>query len=584
MSKPTERQERSIERVLALLALLVLAGILATAVWSLLDARRSARTRAAREVQNLASAFEQDTRRIIQIYDLALRQAIDAFGQPGVNEAPLPLRTRLFFSHIDVAPNLGGMYLVDASGHVTLSSQMRATIGMDLNDREYFKVHQQTTNVSLYISPPLLNRTYYAQALHFSRRLNNKDGSFAGVVAGSVKTELFRAQFANVDLGSKTSSVALLWGGSQLVVGVPSDRYEVGADLRETAALKMLQGDHGVVQSIGVLHPGVPSMVAYREIAGTPLTVIVSRSLEDIDGPWQRKMFELGSALLFLAALVVGLGTLSLRELRRRRHAESTAWRAEAEARSLAHQAQAASRAKSQFLAVMSHELRTPLNHVIGFSEIIAREDLGPTGNPSYTQFARDIHESGTHLLSLVDDILDQVLTDTGRLALTEQPCDLRECVRQAVQTTLPRAERLSICVTLDLPPHMPDLYLDASRIRQAVFNILSNAVKFSRSGGTVTVAVSWDELHGARIAIGDDGAGLSPQDQARVLQPFTQIRDVMTSGQDGLGLGLPIAKALFELHGGTLKLFSRVGNGTAVELTLPASRARPAATEATAA
>src|SRR4051812_38429943 len=234
MLKRKDRSQLKTERFLALLTLLVLTGMLATAAWSMLDARRGARERAGREIENLASAFEQDTRRTIEIYDLALRQAVDAFGQPGFIDTPLPIRTRLFFSHVDVAPHLGGMYLIDAGGQVTLSSQSRDTIGMPLLDREYFRVHRASPDVGLYISPPLMNRVYHAQALHFSRRLNNQDGSFGGVAAGSLKVELFKAQYETVNLGSKTSSVALVWGRSQLVIGVPFENEAIGTDLRAT--------------------------------------------------------------------------------------------------------------------------------------------------------------------------------------------------------------------------------------------------------------------------------------------------------------------------------------------------------------
>jgi PAS domain S-box-containing protein len=247
--------------------------------------------------------------------------------------------------------------------------------------------------------------------------------------------------------------------------------------------------------------------------------------------------------------------------------------RAEAALLEAKETAELANRAKSEFLANMSHELRTPLNAVIGFSEMIALETLGPVGNPRYLEYARDITESGGHLLAVISDILDMSKIEAGRLDLDERPVDLRAMVARTRGMVQARADAGGITLETELPPGLPPVLVDERRMKQVLLNLLSNAVKFTEPGGRVTVAAVPGRDGGMDITVTDTGIGIAPGDLSKVLTPFGQIESALSRRFEGTGLGLPLSKAIVELHGGRLLLDSRPGQGTTVTIHLPAAR-----------
>jgi len=234
--------------------------------------------------------------------------------------------------------------------------------------------------------------------------------------------------------------------------------------------------------------------------------------------------------------------------------------------------AEAASRAKSRFLANMSHELRTPLNAIIGFSELMRGELLGPLGNPKYRAYAADIHFSGTHLLAVINSILDVVRHEAGKLELQEETLAVEDVVDEALRLVAPQALRGEVEFRWQPPaPALPQLYCDRVRLRQMLLNILSNAVKFTEPGGSVEIkAALEDEL---RIDVRDTGIGIEPDDIARIMTPFGQVASMYSRTHQGAGLGLTLTKALVEQHGGRIALYSAPGVGTTVRLSFPAER-----------
>lgn len=235
-------------------------------------------------------------------------------------------------------------------------------------------------------------------------------------------------------------------------------------------------------------------------------------------------------------------------------------------------QAQAADRAKSQFLGNMTHELRTPLNAIIGFSQII---ESAPS-QPDTAGYAKYIRESGTQLLSMLNGVLDLARIDAGKLTLDEQLVDVVEIVQSALRAVRARAAEKSVQLDATAVGSV-GLYVDPSRLSQVLVNLLSNAVKFTAEGGTVGVAVMVEPAGSLQITVSDTGCGIPGELLTRVLQPFGQIEEHLTRENDGLGLGLPIAAALIRLHGGDVVLHSEVGVGTTVEVRLPAERVRAA-------
>ena len=226
-----------------------------------------------------------------------------------------------------------------------------------------------------------------------------------------------------------------------------------------------------------------------------------------------------------------------------------------------------------EMLSRMSHELRTPLNAVIGFSEMIALETLGPVGNPRYLEYAHDITESGGHLLAVISDILDMSKIEAGRLDLDERPVDLRAMASRARGMVQARADAGGITLETELPPGLPPVLVDERRMKQVLLNFLSNAVKFTEPGGRVTLAAVPGRDGGMDITVTDTGIGIAPEDLPKVLTPFGQIESALSRRFEGTGLGLPLSKAIVELHGGRLLLDSRPGQGTTVTVHLPAAR-----------
>ncbi|MFL5239125.1 MAG: ATP-binding protein [Rhizomicrobium sp.] len=246
--------------------------------------------------------------------------------------------------------------------------------------------------------------------------------------------------------------------------------------------------------------------------------------------------------------------------------------RALIEARDLA---ESASRAKSQFLANMSHELRTPLNAIIGFSEVMTHEMFGPLGGARYREYVGLIHESGGHLLELINGILDMSKIEAGKFEVSEELFDLPEVAAQAMRFVKLQADRKGLVLKTDIAADCAAIFADKRAIKQMLANLLSNAVKFSTRGGEVKLsAMRMDR--GMQISVRDTGIGISPEDLKRLGRPFEQVDSAHTKKQEGTGLGLALVKALAALHGGEAVIESRLGHGTTVCLRLPHAAVNP--------
>jgi PAS domain S-box-containing protein len=237
--------------------------------------------------------------------------------------------------------------------------------------------------------------------------------------------------------------------------------------------------------------------------------------------------------------------------------------------------AETANTAKSQFLANMSHELRTPLNAVIGFSEVIKNEMLGPISSQKYIEYARDIYQSGLHLLSLINDILDLSKIEAGQANLHFEPVAFSEVMETAHRLLKEKAEHKRLSIHQQFDDNAPALFADKRCLKQIFINLISNAIKFTYDSGNVWITVTINEARDIVLTVKDDGIGISEKDLKIVMEPFTQAENVFARKYQGTGLGLPLVKSLVELHDGMIAIESKINEGTIVTVIFPSARLR---------
>jgi len=341
-------------------------------------------------------------------------------------------------------------------------------------------------------------------------------------------------------------------------------------------------------------HPSIDAVVDYQnragEFAGTDATLkaaIRTGAFENMPPVYERarpdgRVLEVRTVRLEGGGMVRTFTEITARKAGESRLAETNTELSKANERLAAANteleeakelAEAASRAKSEFLANMSHELRTPLNAILGFSEIIERQSFGPVGQERYVEYAADIHASGSHLLQVINDVLDLAKVESGKMPLQESRIDVTRVLQDCIRLIGPNAAKSNLHLLGDFDPRLPTLLADEARLRQIALNLLSNAVKFTNPGGRVTLATRVDTAGSIVVSVSDTGIGMTADEIAVALEPFRQVASSLSRAKEGTGLGLPLTKSLVGLHGARLEIASEPGRGTTVCVIFPARR-----------
>ncbi|MBV9286503.1 MAG: HAMP domain-containing histidine kinase [Hyphomicrobiales bacterium] len=350
--------------------------------------------------------------------------------------------------------------------------------------------------------------------------------------------------------------------------------------------LALLQSDERNAQAFAVLVMLLVSTVMSLLAAAIP-AAFVAGMLPMIVGVVALYASRLQGSALPGAALAVGVIGYFLVVVQRLQaaaarsvsfQAEKDALIAELEQAKLAsdearRRAESANLAKSRFLATMSHELRTPLNAILGFSEVMKGELFGPHSMPVYKEYSNDIHASGQHLLTLINDLLDLSRVEAGRYELKEESVSLLAVVEHCCRLLEMRAKSRNLAVSRTLEAELPPIRADERAVRQATLNLLTNAIKFTPLGGAIAIKVGWTRNGGQYVSIRDNGPGIPPEEIPIVLSPFGRGSLAQKNAEEGTGLGLPIVKGLVALHGGEFRLLSKVGEGAEAVIIFPPER-----------
>ena len=562
-----------------MLALVIISGTTILA----LELRKQALANAQQFVTALSQITAEQTAQSFLAADLLLRSVQDlARGSETLNAATLRIRGQTpefrqsLMSLQRLLPQVATVGILGVDGIVISTSRTPALAALDLSATEPFRSLRDKPDKGLAIDGPSRSAVNGQWMLYLGRALRGSDGGFVGVAIVGIPIAYFETKFSTVAIGPK-GSVALTSDDLRMIARWPEVDDAIGTRIGGPSPPAFSPDGtprFAVIQGIdGRLRVGADTRL---QVPGVPLHVAVTQAESVSLKPWRGMLFAIGgsvgTALVVLAALTVFALRWLSGEARWRNvlvDRDSRLSRQAADlivARDLAQDAQ---RARGQFLANMSHELRTPLNAVMGFSDLFRHEMLGPLGNPKYREFAEDIHQSGKHLLDIVNNILDLTKIDTGKLELAHDDVDVATLMDFCGKMVADLARSADVALEIVPPTGALNVHGDPIRLRQILLNLLSNAIKFTPAGGCVSLAGEQvgDELV---LQVTDTGIGMSAEETAKVMQPFYQVDNSTTRRYQGTGLGLPLTKSLVELHGGRIEIESAPGAGTRVTIHLP--------------
>ena len=429
----------------------------------------------------------------------------------------------------------------------------------NIKDREHFTVHTDRDSENLFISKPVLGRSSGKWSLQFTRRINKPDGRFGGIVVSSLDPGYFTEFYRSVDLGP--GSVTALIGTDGIVRARRSgNSSEIGQNISDSELFKKLAlASTGTFQATSVVD-NTSRIYAYRRLKEYPLIVVVGISKSAVLEEFQAHstlMSGLGAALTFLLLLASWALQRTLKAQQRVNTAlEKTA-----------REAREATRMKSDFISRISHELRTPLTGILGFSEYLKDH----AQNPEDRETARTIHESGEHLLSLVNTTLDLAKIEAGRMTLNAVPANIQEIMNKVINLHSGSAKKKNLELNLFIDEKIPSsVFCDVTKLTQVLNNLIQNSIKFTTYGFVHLRLKKSPAGDALQFSVIDSGVGIPLDQQHHIFDRFRQLDNFITRQQEGSGLGLALSKDLVEFMGGHIWFESKVDIGSTFHFTLP--------------
>jgi signal transduction histidine kinase len=567
--------------------------LLAIDVAVIVHLRQSELRDAEGQLKTLSLILAEQAERSFQSVDLVLSSVAEHVASEGVTDSAsfnekmaghdlyLSLREK-----ISGLPQLDAVNLFSRDGDMINSSRSWPHAEIHIADRDFFKAVKADPKLKSYVTEPVQNRATGTWTMYLAHRVTGADGEFLGVILGAIELRYFEDFYRAISHGN-ASSVQIQRLDGMMLARFPSTDT-IGKVFSNSQHL-LRDGVSGEIREASPIDGQMRIKAAHR-LTNYPVLALATETEEAALADWRgiaglMSLGAVGCAIsIIIAAFALGRQWKQhamLADAQAEIQLQEDLTAAFEDMRAAKEDAEMANRAKSEFLANMSHELRTPLNAVLGFSEVLVNEGFGPLGNERYRGYAQDIHASGTHLLGIINDILDLSKGASGKLELVEEWVDGREIVNAVCRLIRPRVERAKLSFSVKMPPGNLILYADERLLMQMLLNLLSNACKFTPADGHIECSVSVDDA-GVTFAVTDTGIGIPAEDLERVLEPFAQIDSSLSRGQEGTGLGLALVKVMAELHGGRLHLASEIGRGTTASLILPLARLKSGGTDAT--
>lgn len=444
--------------------------------------------------------------------------------------------------------------------------------GFSVADRDYFLFHTPArltdpdrprvmhASAGMLVGVPVKSRITGGWTLPVSRAIPDRQGDFAGVVVAAFPIDTFLDLYAG--MRDAPSDLLALWRNDRtMLVRAPFDEALQSRRFENAPIWRHYPAAGSGRYEAPTVTDGVTRLVMFRGLEPLPLVLVYAIEVRSLAYDALRTYWPLLAVALAAILVAIVYAFLSARYAAR-------LGRSLVELQTAQIQTRLAAEARGRFIATMNHELRTPLNAIIGFAEVMSAEIYGKLGAPKYKEYAADIRESGSHLLSLIDDVIDFSAVDLGRRQLARERVDLSGIARSAARLLQPQAQAHGI--RIEIADGLPSVLGDSRAIRQIATNLLSNAVKFSPQGGTVRVRAA--SPHDGRVGIQfvDEGPGIPPDEIGRVGEPFFRGRDAERHAIGGTGLGVGISRALAKQMDGAVELAAPPGGGTIASLMLP--------------